>query len=92
LREGTKGTFNNISITGHTDAVEVQHSQTVANAADGSLTLTNVTVANSSNSFKVADAGSSADSTAAATMLTSAVNGSGTGADSGWNTGWTKGL
>lgn len=92
LREGTKGTFSNISISNFGNAVEIQHPTTVAGAAAGDLTLSNVTTSSVAGDFKVADAANSADSTSTATMLINAINGSGTGADSGWRSGWARDL
>jgi len=92
LREGTKGTFSNISISNFKNAIEIQHGTTVSNAAKGDLTLTNVTTSSVSADFNVADANSSADSTSAATMLINALDGTGSGADAGWRSGWARDL
>ncbi len=92
LREGTKGNISNVVITGFKDGVEIQHNQTVSNAASGSLVLSNLSISNVGGQFKIDTPANAADSTAAATMVEGAITGSATGASTSWRGTWAKSL
>ncbi len=93
LREGTKGNISNVMIDGFKDALEVEHDQTVTNAADGSLSLSNIKITGATNDFIVKSAGLAAgDSTTAVTNVGNAIGTAATGAGSDWRAVWSLGL
>lgn len=92
LREGTKANISNVMINDFKDAVDVQHNQTVSNAANDELVLSTFTITNCTNNLVISDAASASDSTNAATKLNAAFSGGATGAGFGWTSGWTTSL
>lgn len=90
LREGTKGDISNVTIDGFADAIEVEHDQTVTNAANGDLDLSNIMITNFTNEFLIKGAGLNAnDSTSAVTNVDAAIGTTATGAGSDWTSNWT---
>ncbi|MDA9563370.1 hypothetical protein N9R81_01700 [Flavobacteriales bacterium] len=93
LREGTKGNISNVVIDGFKDAIEVEHDQTVTNAADGSLNLSNIKITGATNDFLIKGAGLAAgDSTTAVTNVGGAIGITATGAGTDWRAVWSLGL
>lgn len=93
LREGTKGDISNVTIDGFEDGIQVEHDQTVSNAADGSLDLSNIKITNGTLDFVIKSAGLAAgDSSSAVTNVGGAIGSSATGAGDSWTTNWTVAL
>jgi hypothetical protein len=93
LREGTMANISNVVISRFQDGVEIEHEITVSNAANGNLTLENITLEYITESaFAIKGAESSIDSTSAANMVDMAIGTNATGAGSDWTIGWTKAL
>ena len=93
LREGTKGSLTNIKVIDFRDGIEVEHSQTVSNAANNELTLSKITIMNATTAWAIKDAGSTADSTSAATKVATGIDGAATGSIDFWTgKAWVKPL
>jgi len=85
--------ISNVVISRFQDGVEIEHEITVSNAANGNLTLENITLEYITESaFAIKGAESSIDSTSAANMVDMAIGTNATGAGSDWTIGWTKAL
>ena len=93
LREGTKGSLTNIKVIDFRDGIEVEHSQTVSNAANNELTLSKITIMNATTVWAIKDAGSTADSTSAATKVATGIDGAARGSIDFWTgKAWVKPL
>lgn len=93
LREGTKGSLTNVKVIDFKDGIEVEHTQTVTNAANSELSLSKITIMNATTDWAIKSAGSAADSTSAATKVGAGVDGTGTGSVDFWTgKSWVKSL
>ncbi|WP_410881006.1 hypothetical protein [Myroides sp. DW712] len=92
LREGTKGKMNNVVLSGWKTAFDVEHDETIANVANGSLLVNNVKLINVTEKAKGKNtAGESVD------VNRVFVEGENQGAGNSenapeWTKGWTVGL
>jgi hypothetical protein len=92
LREGTMVNITNIVINNFRDAIEVEHPQTVANAANGSLALANVKISGATTNLQIKSAANATDSTNAYTNINTAIGATATGSTTDWTAGWTTEL
>ncbi|HET8809507.1 MAG TPA: hypothetical protein VFM65_04495, partial [Flavobacteriaceae bacterium] len=88
LRRGTAGTFENVLITNFSDGIDIRDDQTILNAANGSLKLTDIRFGNVENTVVAQNSsGTDVEVPAGTIQINQSIN----GANDNFTQGWTKG-
>lgn len=95
LRAGTAGSIDNVVVTGFTTGIEVRSDESIANIADASLRVTNISIDVTGDELVVKN--TAGDVVTSGNEAVYSVNASATGAGNGvnvptWTQGWTVGL